>query len=289
MDETLRKLQLMELQVLKDIASVCEKHHLRYFLAYGTLLGAVRHQGFIPWDDDIDLLLPRADYEKFHEVIEAEMGDKYTIESIMTRGDYYSFSARLRLNGTIYPEEPLEYVPTHKGIFVDLMPLDEVKTNKGLLLNLRGYVAFWMSALRAIAHGVKFSQERFRTVGRMLRIIAWPFKGEISHKIFDDLALAKSQQGGEYWANLTSFGNWKKSLVHKDVYGAGVLLQFEDAQFWAPQDYDTVLRQSYGDYMTPPPVEQQVAAHHTSDVDFGAYECFLQERLRSEESPKTGP
>ncbi len=282
MDDTLRKLQLLELQILKDIATVCEKHHIRYYLAYGTLLGAVRHKGFIPWDDDIDLLMPREDYIKFHEVIQKEMGDKYTIESDITKKDYYSFSGRLRLNGTTYPEEPLEDVQTHTGIFVDLMPLDDLKTNKGLLLNLRGYAAFWMSALRAIAHGTKFSQEKFRTMGKMLYPFALPFRGELSRKIFETLSMSKSQKDGDYFANLTSFGNWKKSLVPKDVYGEGVKLQFEDAEFWAPKDYDTVLKQCYGDYMCPPPVEQQVAAHHTADVNFGKYATFVEDCLKKD-------
>ena len=272
----------MELQILKDIADVCEKHHLRYFLAYGTLLGAVRHQGFIPWDDDIDLLMPRKDYIKFHEAIQKEMGEKYTIESTITKEDYYSFSARLRLNGTTYPEEPLEYVDTHTGIFVDIMPRDDLKTDKGLMLHLRGHVAFWMSALRAIAHGTKFSQEKFRTLGKMLHPFSLLFYGELSRRIFEDLSMSKSQAGGDYMANLASFGNWKKSLVSKDVYGEGVKLQFEDATFWAPKDYDTVLRKSYGDYMCLPPLEQQVSAHHTADVNFGKYTTFVEECLQKD-------
>lgn len=282
MDDTLRKLQLMELQILKDIVAVCEKHDLHYYLAYGTLLGAVRHKGFIPWDDDVDLLMPRKDYIKFHEAIQKEMGEKYTIESVLTNKDYYSFAARVRLNGTTYPEEPLEYVGTHTGIFIDIMPLDELKTNKGLLLNLRGYTAFWMTALRAIAHGTKFSQEKFRTMGRMLRPFSAPFRGELSRKIFNTLSISESQAGGGYIANMASFGNWKRSLVPKEAYGEGIKLQFEDAEFWAPVDYDTVLRQSYGDYMCPPPVEQQVAAHHTDDVNFGEYTAFVEECFKKD-------
>lgn len=287
MDYTLRKLQLMELQILKDIDAVCEKHNIRYFLAYGTLIGAVRHQGFIPWDDDVDLVMPRKDYLRFHEAIQLEMGDKYTIESLVTKKDYYAFASRLRLNGTDYPEEPLEDVNTHPGIFVDIMPLDDVKTSKGIILNIRGYVSFWMSALRAIAHGTKFSQERYRMLARMLHILSYPFKGKLSQKMFEILAMSSSQIGGDYLVNFTSFGNWKPSLVHKDVYGEGIKLQFEDGMFWAPKDYDTVLKQVYGDYMTPPPVEMQVAAHHTADVNFGKYSVVLDDMLKNDHTKST--
>ena len=100
--QTLKKLQSLELEMLEDFVSLCEKHRLRYFGIGGTGIGALRHKGFIPWDDDIDLAFPRSDYERFCRLVEEEMGDKYQILSAETDENYPLFTARMMRRGTTF-------------------------------------------------------------------------------------------------------------------------------------------------------------------------------------------
>lgn len=109
-DITLRKLQLLELKVLLEFKRICEKHQIQYFLMWGTLLGAVRHQGFIPWDDDIDVGMLRSEYVKFLAICNEELSQDFFLQTFESDKTYVNSFAKLRLNGTEYPE------PTNKDL-----------------------------------------------------------------------------------------------------------------------------------------------------------------------------
>ena len=128
--ETLDKLHQVELEILDDFVSVCEKHKLRYFLTGGTMLGAIRHKGFIPWDDDIDIGMPREDYDKFIKIGSEALGNKYTLDCFELNKKYYLPFAKIKKNNTIF-DEGLDD-KNHKGIFIDIIPfenVDEINTS----------------------------------------------------------------------------------------------------------------------------------------------------------------
>ena len=118
------KLHANEQELLDELARICDANNLSYFLYGGTLLGAVRHKGFIPWDDDIDIVMPREDYDKFAELCKTELGDKYLYQSRETEPDYPMFFCRLRKKNTSIYEEKFEGLDIHQGIFIDILPLD---------------------------------------------------------------------------------------------------------------------------------------------------------------------
>ena len=122
--EVLKHLQHLEMEILKDFIKICKENDLTYFGFAGTGIGALRHQGYIPWDDDIDISMPRADYEKFLQIVQKQMGDKYYVLNKDTDETYPLATTRLCLRGTVFREEVMKDVDCNWGIFLDLYALD---------------------------------------------------------------------------------------------------------------------------------------------------------------------
>ena len=129
-NEQLRQLQLAEHKMLCDFANICDRHGLTYFLDFGTLLGAVRHHGFIPWDDDVDVTMPIADYKKFLKIAQQELGDEYFLQTSDTDRDFHYSFAKIRKNGTTLFRKQFSKWKVHQGIWLDVFPL--VNVNPGI-------------------------------------------------------------------------------------------------------------------------------------------------------------
>src|SRR5699024_2273587 len=130
-DKQLRKLQKEQMILLKEFDRICRKHNIAYYLHAGTLLGAVRHGGFIPWDDDIDLSMFRNDYNKLKSIMEKEIDmKKFFFQNQETDQHYNWVFERLRLNNTVYKRVGQEHLKCHNGIFIDIFPLDNISENK---------------------------------------------------------------------------------------------------------------------------------------------------------------
>ena len=127
-DEDICKIQKFLLESLKDIHNICEKNGLKYFLVGGTALGAVRHGGYIPWDEDVDVAMPRKDYDKFCEIALKELSNKYFLQNINTDKKYDLNFLKLRRKGTKYIEI-FETEPEKAGLFIDIYPLENVFDN----------------------------------------------------------------------------------------------------------------------------------------------------------------
>ena len=124
--DKLRKVQLLELKIAKEVKRVCEKNNIKYFLMWGSLLGAVRHEGFIPWDDDMDFGMLRDDYEKFIEVCKKDLDPRFFLQTWDSDPDFPMHYAKIRLRGTSYMETFSEKSTMNNGIFIDIMPVDNV-------------------------------------------------------------------------------------------------------------------------------------------------------------------
>ena len=274
---TLRKLQEIELGILKDFVDLCNKYKIDYFGCGGTAIGAVRHGGFIPWDDDIDIALPRKDYEKFLKVAEKEYGDKYRV--INTRKDprYPLTTTRWMLNGTKFKEDALKDIPCELGIFLDLYCFDNI-ADDDKEMKKQGYVAwFWgkLLILRSIPRPVlyfggwksKLVYACCRAAHIFLKVFG--ISGRSLYKKAEHAAGRYYRQDTKrmaYFFDPTPF----TSVVQKEYIFPTVERDFNGIQVRFPNKLDAYLKPRYGDYMTLPP-EDKRHNHPPYELDFGKY------------------
>ena len=135
--KTLKKLHIVEVEILDEIDRVCKKNNIEYFLIGGTLLGAIRHKGFIPWDDDLDVGMTRENYEKFINIAPNELDSKYYLDNFKTNTNCHLPFSKIRKNNTTMDEEATKNFNNHKGIFVDIFPFDKLKDKFSFFTKLR--------------------------------------------------------------------------------------------------------------------------------------------------------
>lgn len=263
----LRQLQLAELEILKAFDRVCEANGLHYFLSGGTCLGAVRHRGFIPWDDDIDVAMPYADYLRFLELGQVALGDAYFLQTTATDESFQLSYARVRKNHTtmIRSWEPDH---GHHGIWMDIFPLIGVGGKldfriKRLLIPATNLLCFTDSDWAAEKSGFDGGSWRIKTalidlIRRLLGKRRKQFAFWLRRKLFSQRNLPNL---AEVWGSITV-------VVPASIYeGEAVYLPFEGEMFRVAPDYDQMLRCNYGNYMQLPPEDQRHGNHGELFVD----------------------
>ncbi|MGN0453045.1 MAG: phosphorylcholine transferase LicD [Ruminococcus sp.] len=265
--ETLRKLQLTELEILKKLDSVCRKHNLRYYLVGGTLIGAIRHKGFIPWDDDIDVSMPREDFNKLLKLGKEEFGDGFFLQHQSTEKGCYFYYAKLRKEGTYFGEDKFEHTSIHKGIFMDIFPLDYIP-DKGFLQKFffKGFsclTGFICSKEKTTEFLYKNMSLPFIVSFRLLQCILPKAFLKALRNLLGKCSNALS--GKKLLASLSGFHGYPVEMSPADWWGDGCDVEFEGCTFRAPSEYHTLLTHMFGDYMTLPPVEERV--NHTVRSD----------------------
>lgn len=253
----LNNLQATELGILKDVDRVCREQDITYFLVGGTLLGAVRHRGFIPWDDDIDIAMPRKDYERFLGLCEDNLNRKHVLHCNRTDPDYWLPFAKIRNKHTIFDEANISHLNVMKGIYIDIFPLDYASAQTSLFLKIQAVLVKGLNNLIIHRRGVITS----KNVG--LKKIFVHLLG----RVFSIFTLSRIQQAimswnrndvSRYYVNLGSNYNYVQQTIPKDKYYPAIEMEFEGEKFWAPRDYDYVLRRIYDNYMELPPIEKRV-------------------------------
>lgn len=272
--DLLKKIQKAELYLLLEFDKVCRGAGLTYFLDSGTALGAVRHGGFIPWDDDIDVGMPRKDYEKFMAIGQGMLPSNIFLQNRQTEKNYKRFAAKLRLEGTIFPEsDDLPYV--HNGIFIDIFPFDNIPSNKLLAKwNVRTVIE-GLHAVRAYRNkGGKESPSISRKlISRMVRIFP--------SKCIDSLerrCLKKARRNENKFTDRMTCYFWRMSLSNQYLFETCQMLPVKDVMFeghtvMIMKNPDYYLTLMYGNYMQLPPMEQR-KPHLKGGVDFGDNSCF---------------
>lgn len=264
---SLKKLQLLELMTLLEFKRICDKHNLKYFLIGGTLLGAVRHNGFIPWDDDIDVGMFRSDFQKFLSICPEELGSKWFLQTSDTDEGYAEVFAKIRLNGTEFRELVDEHVLTHTGIYIDIFPFDNISHSK-LLQKI------WLFVLTPIERICHYKlNHKYPDTKNIMVLIYRLFCKSISYLIPKKNIFHIREVLLRKWESSPSknFANWPSSIIAPVFYFSEYAhLQFEGFYFPVPKYYDEYLTLFYGDYMKIPP-ENERPSHSPYEPDFGEY------------------
>ncbi len=259
-NKIMRKLQLEELEILKYFDSFCRDNNLRYYIVGGSLIGAVRHKGFIPWDDDIDVSMPREDFDKLIKIAKEKLSKDCFLQNQKTEKGCYFYYAKLRRNGTYFGEDKFEHLPLHKGIFIDIFPLDFVPASGALqkiffkLFSCLG--GFICSKEMTTEFLYKNMSLPFIVTFRLLQCIL-PKKLLMGiRKLLGKLSNALSNK--KYMASLSGFHGYPKEVCESELWGNGVDIEFENTTVRAPSQYEKLLTHMFGNYMELPPVEERV-------------------------------
>lgn len=263
--EILKELQDIQLECLIELDSICRKHKIRYSLDGGTLLGAVRHKGFIPWDDDIDLIMLRKDYEKFYKICKKELDSyRFFLQEHRTDPNYCVGYPRIRRKNTVYRRAGHEHMKYHGGVFIDIFVLDNVPDNK-ILRKIHRFACFCNRKILWAKTGKKLAPTAFlRAWYSLVSLIPAEFAFASNSFIAFLCDLKKTELVRH---NTHPYPN-------PDVCGYGIparlmksltLLEFEGRKFPAVKNYDEYLTMLYGDYMKLPPKEKQKPSIHLSE------------------------
>ena len=276
--EVLRTAQHLMLKVLKEVHRVCEENGIRYFLSDGTLIGAVRHNGFIPWDDDIDISMLRSDYDRFCKIAPKKLGADYFLQTDETDAGYGLYFAKVMLKHTRWIESyALGTARAVSGIYIDIFPFDKIPENRKKWNALRRKFRLLDSVIKiktnyceinnmhGILHKAYYCLKK--TIGILLPLKFWIAKRTGLCVKYE--ALPSSFVFARYQV-FARRGESEKDLNAADNFTSLVLHDFEGEQFYIPEKYDAVLRQYYGEYMTLPPLEKQ-RNHGIVEYDFGDY------------------
>ncbi|MBQ9118351.1 MAG: LicD family protein [Clostridia bacterium] len=264
------KLKEIQVNMLKNFIAVCEKLGLTYYALGGTVLGAIRHGGYIPWDDDIDVGLMRKDYEVFVKEGQKYLKDGYFLQTYDMDKFPINF-AKIRDENTTFVESTTAHIKgVSNGAYIDIFPLDYYPEVKGKAYHKkkRKYETFMIAAAGYRNLSMK---TRLRQMWGKVLITLNPSLNSVEKIIKKREELFASVTESTVIAN--NCGAWdEKEVMPISVFGKGVKVAFEDIQILVPENYDEYLTRLYGDYMTPPPVDKQVPHHAVTD--FSAEESY---------------
>lgn len=250
-------LKQIQLEMLIEIHAYCHTHDIPYSLAYGTLLGAVRHGGYIPWDDDIDIMIPRADYEKF---VAGFFAPNMAVLDHRKSPDYYLPFAKVVRTDTVMEEEVS--IKSAMGVYIDVFPIDILPQRschrKLMLLSkslLNGIYQF--KVVRLSPHR-SFFKNMVLAIGKFLSLLI-PMRGLLS--LMSRLSCLCADSSSIYCGPIADVDKTSTQVFPTSYFSSYGLLTFEGRQFNAITSYDAWLRQMYGDYMQLPPADKQVSHH----------------------------
>ena len=253
------EIQQMELGIMEYIHEVCQKIGVKYFLAYGSLIGAVRHKGFIPWDDDMDICMLREDYEKLQDYLIASPDERYEVMSYKNNLNYVYPFMKVQDNHTYLLEEDVR-IDSNMGIYVDIFPVDgyeddaDFKNKMTKLIKKRQLSCYTFK-------GITNTKSLLNSLIRYISVVIFYFTN--TNKYVEQIdELAKSRAVADYeQVDYLIYKDMNKPVWKREWLEQVIVGTFEGKEFMIPKHYHEILTSDYGDYMQLPPLEQRVSHH----------------------------
>lgn len=257
------------LEIAQEIKRVCDENDIQYFLDSGTLIGAVRHQGFIPWDDDLDIGMLRNDYQKFIRIAPKVLNPRYYLQTWDNDYGYPLPFAKVRKKGTVYIEEKSNQF-MNNGFYVDIFPLDyqpddqtEQKELSNKIVNLERQLLMKCHARPWYEHGKLDYKKRFAYI--YYQLISAASSKDVLIKKYNRIL----KEVGITNTLMLQTGHRTKCAFNKNWFRSSIFLPFEGINFSVPVGYKERLTAEYGDYMKLPPVEERENRHDIVQIKFG--------------------
>lgn len=280
--DQIKEIQRVLLMMLDDIDRICRDNGLDYILIGGTAIGCVRHKGFIPWDDDVDVAMTRRNYEKFREIVNAEYSDKYLMTDAIRENNYGKNIPKLRLKGTVY-KTLLKVDPHDNEITADIFIIENVDDNT-ILKYAHGILSLAMGYLlscRRLADDRGYFKKIYRendfkkkiAIGRVISFASlsrWARWNEIVY------SMCKNDKSKNVTVP-TDRRHFLGEIFPRETMCETIDAEFEGRVYRLPKAYDYYLNKRYGDYMKIPPKEKQVLSMY-SQLDYGPYIELTQEK-----------
>lgn len=254
--------QKQALAALCEFDRICKAHHINYSLAYGTLIGAIRHKGFIPWDDDIDVCVSREDLVKLRSFANDELKKGFFYQSHATEKNWYRLYDKIRVDGTVFREIAHETEKIHQGIYIDIFAMDSISDRKAWakcqLLLYRVTSSLLSSKFLSLRHrhGLK------RLIAIVLKVLFFPIRKEWLFSLSE--RIARLTKNGKY---MISFESAYQEIIPVAVFKEFIDVEFELYSFSSVSGYDYWLQLIYGDYMKLPPKEKRMTTHALSELN----------------------
>lgn len=268
--QILDNLKQAELDILVEFIKVCDTLNLKYYITYGTLIGAIRHKGFIPWDDDIDIYMTRDDFEKFKQNAAPLLPKNLFVQTYETDPEFIYSYMKIRNSNTTFIESTASHRNINHGIFIDIFPLDFYPKSK-----TKAFVLTLLCELirrRVITEVYKLKNSNLNFLKKLflytqkiaLRILFPSIKSTLKLQ----KKIGRSVNDSDKYVSYEDLNFTNKYIFSKNWFGEGIQTDFENIEVTVPKDYDSVLKNLYGDYMQLPPVDQQIPHHYSNIIDF---------------------
>ncbi|MDE6706786.1 MAG: LicD family protein [Oscillospiraceae bacterium] len=270
-EKELTQLKHIELEILLEIDKICQKYGILYSLAWGTLIGAVRHKGFIPWDDDIDVMMERKHFDRFCEIIDQALDSRFVFVDYKKYEDYGLPFPKIVAKNTVMLETTSRFVNIPHGVWVDIFPIDETTDDlqarqkqyatsqhiKSIML-CRGHYDFGQIGIKKALYSCRRAIYQFRNKQALVTA-------------FEENAKQYKTNSGNYLLSLCGNAGVTKNTYDRVWFQEYINMDFEGNKLMCIAGYDGLLWTTYGDYMKLPPPEERIAHHFVERLDFSAW------------------
>lgn len=281
----LKRLQEKEIEILQAVHDACEKLGIEYVIMHGTLIGAVRHHGFIPWDDDIDICMTRENYDIFIRDGQKYLPENYKIQHVALEKECPNIFAKVRDCNTTFLHTEHVDLDINQGVFIDIFPVDRIKSGK-FSIAVEHYRRRFFNSINEcydLAYVKSIKRKASRIIGIMIHyVITKGLMAGIKREKFilrEENRRRKLHYKGD---DCTFISIYKNITGPYSLFTKRKLYEFDGRMFYGPEDYDTLLTALYGDYMKIPPKEAQIT-HQPLFVDLerGYSKKEIQELLKN--------